>query len=137
MTRTYTPNKFDIKPDWHLIDAEGKVLGRLSSEAAKILIGKNKSIFTKNINVGDKVVIINADKIALTGNKMGKKYYRHTGFPGGIKEETLGDMLNNKPEDLIRNSIKGMLPKNKLNKERMTNLYIYRGTEHPHKGQIN
>ena len=135
--KTTTPTKSTLNPSWHVIDAKGKILGRLASEAATLLIGKHKATYTPNINVGDKVVVLNSDQFVVTGDKINSKVYiHHTGFPGRIKEESLKDMTKRNPEKVIRNAISGMLPKNKLRKERMSNLYVYKGTEHPHQGQI-
>ena len=123
-------------PKWHFIDANGQTLGRLASKISKILSGKNSAEFSYRTNSGDKVVITNASKIEITGNKEDTKvYYWHTGFPGGIKNETLGDRMRRKPEEVLRKSISGMLPKNKLRRIRLNNLYIYKDAEHPHKGQ--
>lgn len=137
MKNTYTTKKEDIVRNWHLFDVEGKVLGRVASDIAEILIGKDKAIFSPHVNVGDHVVVINAEKIAVTGRKLKNKvYYRNTGYPGGIKSQTLEQMLEKKPTEAIRKAVWGMLPKNKLRKDRMRNLHIYAGVEHPHKGQI-
>lgn len=135
--KTSTPSKAKLNPSWHIVDAKGKVLGRLASDVASILIGKNKATYTPNINVGDKVVVLNSDLFAVTGSKTTSKLYtRHTGFPGGIKQESLRDLTKRQSEKVIRNAVNGMLPKNKLRKERMSNLYVYKGTEHPHQGQV-
>jgi large subunit ribosomal protein L13 len=123
----------DVKKGWHFIDAEGKILGRLATDIAKILLGKNKAIFSPNEDFGDKVVITNAEKIKVTGKKLtDKKYIWYTGFPHGLREEALKDRLKRNPTDVLRSAIEGMLPKNKLQKVRMRNLYVYAGTEHPH-----
>lgn len=137
MKKTYTPSKNDIERGWHLIDAQSKVLGKVASDVSKLLIGKHKATYTPNINVGDKVVVINAEKVAVTGKKLtDKSYKRYTGYPGGIKSESLGNLLQRRPEEVIRRAVKGMLPTNKLRKERLLNLYIYKGEEHPHHGQV-
>ena len=137
MSKTYTPNHKEIKRDWHLIDANGKVLGRIASDIATILTGKNKATYTPNINVGDHVVVINAEKVAVTGKKMeDKKYYRYTGFPGGIKEINLEKLMGKKPTEALKKAVYGMIPKNKLRKERLRNLHIYAGETHPHEGQL-
>ena len=121
---------------WYVIDAEGKILGRMASEIAKILRGKNKPLFTPNADTGDFVVVINAKGIRLTGKKLQKKvYYRHTDYPGGIREKTAAKMLEDKPEELIRLAVKGMLPKNRLSRRLVTKLKIYAGPEHPHAAQ--
>ena len=137
MTKTFVPKHNKIERDWHLIDVEGKVLGRVATDISKLLIGKHKATYTPNINVGDNVVVINAEKIAVTGKKLkNKKYHRYTGYPGGIKTETLEHLLERKPTEVIRKAVFGMLPKNKLRKKRIANLHIYKGPEHPHQGQI-
>lgn len=119
---------------WYLLDASDKVLGSVASDAAALLIGKNRADFAPNRCYGDKVVVINAGSVAVTGRKMkSKSYYHHTGYPGGIKEERLEDLMKEKPEEVIRKAVLGMLPKNKLRKKRIANLYVYSGAEHPHK----
>ena len=121
---------------WYVIDAQGKILGRMASEIAKILRGKNKPLFTPNVDAGDFVVVVNASKVRLTGKKMDQKiYYRHTEYPGGIREKTAAEMLAVNPEDLIRLAVKGMLPKNRLSRRLVTKLKIYAGPEHPHSAQ--
>ena len=132
---TVITNK-DIDPKWHFIDVKDKVLGRISTEIASLLIGKHKKAFSKRINVGDKVVITNASKIRVTGRKLKhKKYIRHSGYPKGLKEESLESLLERRPTEVIRKAVKRMLPQNKLMDDRMKNLYIYEGEEHPHKAQ--
>lgn len=134
--KTFTPSQKDLKIGWTFIDAEGKILGRLAADVSSILQGKTKATYTTNINVGDKVVITNASKIGITGKKKTDKVYQwHTGFPGGIKEESLEKLMARKPTEALRKAISGMLPKNKLHKVRMANLYIYEQSEHPHQGQ--
>lgn len=134
MNTTYTPVKQELKQNWHFIDVEGQILGRIAVDVAKKLTGKDKSIFSRNINVGDKVVITNAEKIKVTGKKLiDKIYFWHTGYPKGLRQEKLGSMLERKPEEVLVKAIKNMLPNNKLRKERLSNLYVYKGTEHPHK----
>jgi large subunit ribosomal protein L13 len=121
---------------WYVIDAQGKVLGRMASEIAKILRGKTKPIFTPNVDAGDFVIVINARHVKLTGKKLQKKvYYRHTEYPGGIRERTAEKLLQAKPEDLVRLAVKGMLPKNRLSKRLVTKLKVYAGPEHPHEAQ--
>jgi len=121
---------------WYVVDADGKVLGRMASEIAKILRGKNKPIFTPNADAGDFVIVINARGIKLTGNKLKKKiYYRHTDYPGGIRERTAEKMLEEKPEALVLAAVMGMLPKNRLSKRLVTKLKVYPGSEHPHEAQ--
>jgi len=127
--------KEKIKKEWYLINAEGKVLGRLSTEIAKILQGKHKSNFDPSQDTGDWVVVINCEKVKLTGRKKEQKeYLRHTGFIGGLKKTTFKEMLNKKPEEIIKQAVWGMLPKNKLRNKRILRLKIYPGPEHPHKG---
>ena len=126
----------DINKKWYLIDADNQILGRLSSEIAQILRGKNKVNFTHHMDMGDFVIIINADKIKLTGNKdENKTYFRHSGYPGGAKESSLKLIRSTKPEFILYNSIKGMLPHNKLGNKILKNLKIYSGESHPHKAQ--
>ncbi|MCD6451828.1 MAG: 50S ribosomal protein L13 [Acidobacteria bacterium] len=134
--RTYFPKKTEIEKKWYLIDAEGKALGRLASTIATILMGKNKPSYTPFIDMGDYVVVINAEKVKLTGNKLNKKVYRrHSGYPGGLKEILAKDLLAKSPEKLIRLAVWGMLPKNKLRKVRIKKLKIYAGGSHPHQAQ--
>jgi large subunit ribosomal protein L13 len=121
---------------WYVVDAQGKVLGRMASEIAKVLRGKNKPIFTPNVDAGDFVIVINARGVKLTGKKLQKKiYYRHTEYPGGIRERTAEKMLAEKPEALVLLAVKGMLPKNRLSRRLVTKLKIYAGPEHPHEAQ--
>ena len=121
---------------WYVIDAEGKILGRMATEIAKVLRGKHKAIFTPNQDAGDFVVVVNARALKLTGTKLEKKiYFRHTEYPGGIRERTAAQMLQEKPEELVRLAVKGMLPKNKLSPERMKRLRIFAGSDHTHTAQ--
>jgi large subunit ribosomal protein L13 len=121
---------------WYVVDAQGKILGRMASEIAKILRGKNKPSFTPNVDAGDFVVVVNAKGVRLTGKKLEKKiYFRHTEFPGGIRDKSAAKMLEDNPEDLIRLAVKGMLPKNRLSRRLVTKLKIYAGPEHPHSAQ--
>jgi large subunit ribosomal protein L13 len=134
--KTKFANVNNFSRNWYLIDAEGEILGRLASEIAKIVRGKNKADFTPHFNSGDKVIIINAEKVRLTGKKMAdKQYIRHTGYPGGQRVKTPMDLLKTKPEEIVRHAVEGMLPKNKLRKVYMKNLHIYTGPEHPHSVQ--
>lgn len=136
MQKTYAPNPNKIEKDWHFIDAQGQVLGRLATDIASKLMGKNKAVFAPNEDMGDKVVVTNAAKIAVTGNKMKNKvYYHHTGYPSGLRSETMEKLMARKPEEVLRKAVLGMLPKNKLRKVRMANLYIYKDSEHPHQAQ--
>jgi large subunit ribosomal protein L13 len=133
---TYTPKASEIEHDWYVIDAEGMVLGRLSTEVARLLRGKHKPTFTPHLDTGDHVIIVNADKVVLTANKADTKLvHTHSGYPGGIKTRTYGDLLAKKPEDAIRRSVKGMLPKNRLGRSMISKLKIYRGPTHPHAAQ--
>ena len=121
---------------WYVVDAQGRVLGRMASEIAKVLRGKNKPIFTPNLDAGDFVIVINARGVRLTGKKLQKKiYYRHTEYPGGIRERTAERMLEEKPEYLVRQAVKGMLPKNRLSRKLVNKLKVYAGPEHPHEAQ--
>jgi large subunit ribosomal protein L13 len=134
--KTRSAKNEDLKKDWILVDAENEVLGRLASVVAILLRGKHKTTFTPNLDCGDSVVIINAEKIKLTGNKMNdKEYIRHTGYPGGQRFATPAELLRSKPEKIIENAVKGMLPKNKLGRELYRSLYVYAGPTHPHEAQ--
>jgi large subunit ribosomal protein L13 len=121
---------------WYIVDAQGKILGRMATEIARVLRGKNKPIFMPNTDAGDFVIVINARGVKLTGKKLEQKvYYRHTNYPGGIRERTAAKMLAEKPEDIIRLAVKGMLPKNRLSRKLVTKLKVYAGPEHPHEAQ--
>ena len=134
--RTYFPKKGDIKPRWFIIDAEGKVLGRLSTTIATILAGKNKPTYTPFIDTGDHVVVINAEKVVLTGKKETDKIYRsHSQYPGGLKERAARFVRAEKPERMIEEAVWGMLPKNKLGRQMLKKLNVYRGAKHPHEAQ--
>jgi large subunit ribosomal protein L13 len=134
--KTYSPKPTEITHDWYIIDATGISLGRLSSTVAMHLMGKNKARFAPHMDCGDNVVVINAAHIRITGNKLtDKKYFHHSGYPGGIYEETLGDIMTKSPAKAIERAIKGMLPKNKLTDDRMKRLKVYAGTDHPHAPQ--
>lgn len=135
--KTVTPKKKQLTANWHLFDAKNFVLGRLSTEVASLLMGKNKTDFVPNLINGDKVVIINSDKIKVTGTKLSDKLYRrHSGYGGGFREYNLAYYMKKDSTFVIRESVKGMLPKNKLRDHLLNNLYIYKGEEHPHAGQI-
>lgn len=126
----------NVKRDWYLVDAQDVVLGRLASTVANILRGKNKAIYTPSVDTGDFVIVVNAEKIALTGRKLSDKiYYSHSGFPGGLKEITAEKLLEKKPSDVIKKAVKGMLPKNKLSRHMLNKLKIYAGSSHPHEAQ--
>jgi large subunit ribosomal protein L13 len=134
--KTYSAKKQDVLKKWVLVDADGKILGRLASEVATILRGKRKPIFTPHVDTGDYVVVINAEKIRLTGRKRADKvYYHHTGYPGGLRSSTAGKLLSEKPERLVRWAVQGMLPKTKLGHEMLRKLKVYPGSEHPHRAQ--
>ena len=135
--KTYTATPADIDKKWILIDAEGVVLGRLASIVANRLRGKHKATFTPHMDMGDNVIVINADKVQMTGNKRAEKtYWRHTGYPGGIKSRTAEEILEgDHPERVVTLAVKRMLPGNKLSRQQMTNLRVYAGAEHPHEAQ--
>lgn len=134
--KTEVAKKETVTHQWFVVDAENVVLGRLATQVANVLRGKHKPIYTPSVDTGDFVIVLNADKIALTGNKLaGKVYYRHSGFPGGLKETTAGELMTKKPEELIRKAVKGMLPKNKLARHMLKKLKIYTGSTHSHEAQ--
>ena len=134
--KTYSAKVEDINRKWYLIDAEGKILGRLATKIATILRGKNKPNFTPSMDLGDYVVVVNAEKIKVTGNKLNGKVYRyHTPYMGGLKTTTLGKLLEKKPELVIKKAVQGMIPHNKLGSAVIKKLKIYRGNEHPHQAQ--
>ena len=134
--KTVSVNKENANKKWYVIDAEGQILGRLAAEVAMILRGKKKTCYTPHSDCGDNVIIINAEKVVLTGNKMSQKYYlKHTGYPGGQRKLMVSDMLKRKPTFVIEHAVKGMLPKTRLGSEMFRNLYVYEGTEHKHQGQ--
>ena len=134
--QTYMANPDKIERKWYVVDAEGMTLGRLASEVAKVLRGKNKAIFTPHIDTGDYVIVVNADKIKVTGKKMDQKiYYNHSDYVGGMKETTLKEMMAKKPEKVVELAVKGMLPKGPLGREMYTKLFVYAGPEHKHAAQ--
>jgi large subunit ribosomal protein L13 len=134
--KTYVPRSKDMARDWFLVDVENQVLGRVATRIADVLRGKNKPTYTPSVDTGDFVVVVNAAKIALTGNKLSDKmYYSHSGFPGGIKSISAGKLLEKRAEDVIRKAVKGMLPKNKLASQMLKKLKIYAGSTHPHEAQ--
>jgi large subunit ribosomal protein L13 len=134
--RTYQANAQDRERDWYLVDADGKTLGRLATQIASVLRGKTKPTYTSHVDVGDFVIVVNAEKIRVTGNKREKKrYWRHSGYPGGIRSQTLGDLLERRPEEVIRRAVKGMLPRNRLARQQITKLKVYAGPDHPHQAQ--
>lgn len=133
---TYTPKPGDVTRSWHVIDAENVVLGRLATEVATLLRGKHKPTYAPHIDTGDFVIIVNADKVGLTGNKREQKLaYRHSGYPGGLRKQTFGELLDTRPTRLVEKVVKGMLPKNKLGRAQATKLKVYAGPNHPHSAQ--
>ena len=134
--KTYMPNEAASERKWYVVDATGLTLGRLASEVAKVLRGKNKPIFTPHADTGDYVIVVNAEKIVVTGKKMSDKiYYRHSDYVGGMKEATLKEMLDKKPEKVVELAVKGMLPKGPLGRKMYTKLFVYAGPEHKHAAQ--
>lgn len=135
--KTYSTKAADIKRQWHVIDASGKTLGRLATQIAGLLMGKHKSIFSPNLDTGDFVIVINADKVRVTGNKAKQKiYYRHSGYPGGLKSITLEKMMQTNPTQVIEHAVKGMLPSTRLGASMKKKLRVYAGDTHPHPVQI-
>jgi large subunit ribosomal protein L13 len=132
---TYTPKPGEIERRWHVIDANDVILGRLASQVATLLRGKHKPTFAPHVDGGDFVVVINAEKIALSGNKRGEYRYRHSGYPGGLSRRTVGELLESKPERVIELAVRGMLPKTTLGRAQLKKLKIYAGPEHPHAAQ--
>jgi large subunit ribosomal protein L13 len=133
--RTHTPNPADLDRAWHLVDADGLVLGRLATEVARRLRGTHRPYFTPNLLVGDHVVVINAAKVVLTGDAEQKFAYRHSGYPGGLKSRSYAELLAEQPAELVRRTIKGMLPHNRLGRQMLSLLKVYAGPEHPHAAQ--
>ena len=134
--KTYVATPLDRERNWLLVDAEGQTLGRLATQLADALRGKRKPTYTPHVDTGDFVVVINAEKIAVTGNKRSDKlYYRHSGYPGGIRSRSLGEMLQRRPEEVIRMAVRGMLPRNRLARKQLTKLKVYAGPDHPHAAQ--
>jgi len=134
--RTYTPKTGEITREWHVIDATDVVLGRLATQAATLLRGKHKPTFAPHVDTGDFVIIINAEKVALTGSKLAQKMeYRHSGFPGGLRATSYADLLATNPRRAVEKAVKGMLPHNKLGRQQGTKLKVYAGPEHPHQAQ--
>ena len=133
---TYTPKANEIERAWHVVDAEGLVLGRMATEVARVLRGKHKTIFAPHLDTGDHVVIVNAAKVVLSAGKADReRVYRHSGYPGGIKSNTYAELLDKKPADAVRRTIKGMLPKGPLGRQMLTKLKVYAGPDHPHGAQ--
>ena len=136
--KTHTTRAADLNPEWHVIDAKDKTLGRLSSEIATLLQGKHKPIYVPHLNTGDFVIVVNAEKVRVTGRKLEQKmYYRHSGYHGGLKERTLSQVLEKSPTRVIQQSVKGMLPKNALGRRMLGRLKLYAGEQHPHEAQVS
>ena len=134
--KTHSAKPGEITREWYLVDAEGKTLGRLATQIADTLRGKRKPQYTPHVDTGDFVIVVNAEKIQVTGNKLDqKRYYRHSGYPGGLRSRTLRDQLERRPTEVLRVAVKGMLPKNRLARQQITKLKIYAGPEHPHEAQ--
>jgi large subunit ribosomal protein L13 len=134
--KSFIPREKDIQKHWHVIDAEGQILGRLATRAARLITGKDKPIYTPFLDTGDHVIIINAGKVKLTGKKLtDKKYRHHTGYPGGLRETTAGVLLAENPGKLVREAVIGMLPKSKLGRAMRKKLKVYQGSQHPHQAQ--
>ena len=134
--KTYSAKPGEITREWYLVDAEGKTLGRLATQIADTLRGKRKPQFTPHVDTGDFVIVVNAEKIQVTGNKLDqKRYYRHSGYPGGLRSRTLREQLERRPTEVLRKAVKGMLPRNRLARQQITKLKIYAGPEHPHEAQ--
>ncbi|HEY2281349.1 MAG TPA: 50S ribosomal protein L13 [Streptosporangiaceae bacterium] len=134
--RTYSPKGSDITRQWHVIDASDVVLGRLASQVAVLLRGKHKPIFAPHVDTGDFVIVINADKVALSGNKLEqKRAYRHSGYPGGLRSISYGELMEKRPERIVEKAVRGMLPKNSLGRQTLRKLKVYAGPDHPHSAQ--
>jgi large subunit ribosomal protein L13 len=134
--KTFQATAQDRERGWYVVDAEGNTLGRLATQIANVLRGKHKPTYTPHVDVGDFVIVVNAEKVAVTGDKREKKlYWRHSGYPGGIRSRTLGDLLEKRPEEVIRKAVKGMLPRNRLARQQLRKLKVYAGPEHPHQAQ--
>ncbi len=136
MMKTWTPKSAEIERRWWVVDADGLILGRLATQLASVLRGKHKPAYTPHVDVGDYVVVVNAEKIAVTGDRRAQKmYYRHSGYPGGLREMTLDEMLRRHPERVIRLAVRGMLPRNRLGRHMLDKLRVYAGPNHPHEAQ--
>lgn len=134
--RTYSPRADEIQREWYVVDADGLTLGRMATEVARVLRGKHKAMYTPHMDTGDHVVIINADKVVLTKDKAAaKQVYRHTGYPGGIRSTTYANLLEDKPAEAVRRTVRGMLPKNRLGRQMLKKLKVYAGPTHPHAAQ--
>jgi large subunit ribosomal protein L13 len=134
--KTYSAKPGEVSRDWYVVDAQGQTLGRLATQIADTLRGKRKPQFTPHVDTGDFVIVVNAEKIAVTGNKLDQKtYYRHSGYPGGLRSRTLREQLDRRPTEVIRIAVRGMLPKNRLARKQLVKLKVYTGPEHPHESQ--
>jgi large subunit ribosomal protein L13 len=135
--KTYTPKPSEIQRDWYVVDAEGMILGRMATEVASVLRGKHKPIFAPHVDTGDHVIVINADKVLMSGNSKAadKRVYRHSGYPGGLKSRSYADLLDRKPAEAVRGTIRGMLPKGPLGRKQLSKLKVYAGPDHPHTAQ--
>ena len=134
--KTYNAKPGEIARDWYVVDAEGQTLGRLATRIADTLRGKGKPAYTPHVDTGDFIIVVNAAKVRVTGNKLDqKRYYRHSGYPGGLRSRTLREQLERRPEEVLRKAVKGMLPRNRLARQQITKLKIYAGPEHPHEAQ--
>jgi large subunit ribosomal protein L13 len=134
--RTYNAKPGEVERRWYVVDADGQTLGRLATRIADTLRGKDKAQYTPHVDTGDFVVVVNAEKVRVTGNKLDqKRYYRHSGYPGGLRSRTLREQLDRRPTEVIRKAVKGMLPKNRLARQQLNKLKIYAGPEHPHEAQ--
>lgn len=135
--KTYSPSATEIKKEWQVVDASGQVLGRLASQVAKLLMGKHKSIYTPHLDTGDYVLVLNAAKVEVSGKKANQKiYYRHSGYPGGLKEITFRELFSKDPTQVVEAAVKGMLPKSRLGRAMFKKLRVYAGSEHPHHAQV-
>ncbi len=136
MTKTYAIKSAEIRREWHVVDADGATLGRLATRIATLLRGKHRATFSTHIDTGDPVIVVNASKIKVTGRKLqAKQYVRHSGYPGGMRTESLERLLSRRPEEVIRRAVRGMLPQNRLGEQMMRKLHVYAGAEHPHAAQ--
>jgi large subunit ribosomal protein L13 len=136
LVRTFSPKVSDIQRSWYVVDADGLVLGRLASQVAAILRGKHRPTFAPHVDTGDHVIVVNADKIVMTSGKaQDKQAYRHSGYPGGLRSTSYAELLEHKPAELVRRSVRGMLPKNTLGRQMLSKLQVYAGPEHPHAAQ--
>jgi large subunit ribosomal protein L13 len=134
--KTYSAKPGEVTREWYLVDAEGKTLGRLATQIADTLRGKRKPQYTPHVDTGDFVIVVNAEKIHVTGNKLDqKRYYRHSGYPGGLRSRTLREQLDRRPTEVIRKAVKGMLPRNRLARQQINKLKVYAGPDHPHEAQ--